>query len=230
MNKLAAMALAMFLLVGGGTAAFAKSAAVSEKGMFEVDGSFAVANGPDSFDAGPGVNFGAGYMLSTIDKNLQARVDLSYYSFDSTFGALDLSYTRIPFTVSARYYFPITDRMKAFAQAGIETSFDTFDSPIGFFFKQSKSEVNIGLAPGGGIEFERRAGSQLVRPRQGPHHLGQLLQHAVRRRIPLLATGILTTRRLLCPVPGTGQPCSLPGSGTLPVLTTGRIPAAPLRQ
>jgi opacity protein-like surface antigen len=152
MSKLAAMALAMFFMVGG-TAAYAKSATMSEQGMFEVDGSLAVANGPGSFDGGPGVNFGAGYLLSTIDKNLQARVDLSYYNFSSTFGVLDLSYSRIPVTVSARYYFPINDRMKAFAQAGIETSFDSKESPLGPFFKQSKNEVNFGLAPGGGIEF-----------------------------------------------------------------------------
>lgn len=152
MNKLAAMALAMFLLVGGATAAFAKSSAAPEKGMFEVDGSFAVATGPDSFDSSPGVNFGGGYMLSSIDKNLQARVDLSYYNFSTTFGAVDLSYSRIPITVSARYYFPINDKMRAFAQAGLETSFDSKDSTV-LLFKQSKSAVNFGLTPGGGVDF-----------------------------------------------------------------------------
>jgi len=155
MNKLATMALAMFLLVGCGTVAFAKSAksaSVSDSGVFEVDGSFGLATGPGSFDGGPGINIGAGYMLTSIDKNLQARVDLSYYDFSSTYWIYDISYTRIPVTVSARYYFPINDRLKAFAQAGIETSFDSFDHPVGVV-KQSKSEVNIGLSPGGGIEF-----------------------------------------------------------------------------
>jgi opacity protein-like surface antigen len=152
MNKLAAMTLAMFLLVGSGTAAFAKSATASDKEMFEVDGSFDVASGPGSYDGGLGVNFGAGYLLSTIDKNLQARVDLSYYSFSSSFGPFDLSYSRIPVIVSARYYFPINDRMKAFAQAGIETSLDSFDS-VDVFGKHSKTEVNLGITPGGGIEF-----------------------------------------------------------------------------
>jgi len=155
MNKLAAMTLAIFLVVGGGTAAFAKATTVStDKGVFEVDGSFGVGTGPGSYDGGPGVNFGAGYMLSTIDKNLQARVDLSYYDFSYDILIYKLSYTRIPITVSARYYFPINDRLKAFAQAGIETSFDSSDNYDPFFgTKHSKSEVNIGLSPGGGIEF-----------------------------------------------------------------------------
>jgi opacity protein-like surface antigen len=153
MNKLAAMALAMFLLVGGGTAAFAKPATVSDKGMFEVDGSFGVGSGTGALDSGGGVNFGAGYMLSTIDKNLQARVDLSYYDFSTDFLGYDLSYTRVPFTVSARYYFPINDRLKAFAQAGIETSFDSFESYEGTVNKHTENEVNFGISPGGGIEF-----------------------------------------------------------------------------
>jgi opacity protein-like surface antigen len=153
MNKLAAVVLAMFLLVGGGTAAYAKAATVSDKGMFEVDGSFGFGTGPGSFDSGVGVNVGAGYMLSTIDKNLQARVDLSYYDFSTDFLGYDLSYTRVPFTVSARYYFPINDRLKAFAQAGIETSFDSFETYNGFGGKHTTNEVNLGISPGGGIEF-----------------------------------------------------------------------------
>jgi opacity protein-like surface antigen len=152
MHKLAAMALAMFFLAGG-TAAFAESATVSDKGMFEVDGSFGFGSGSGPLDNGGGVNFGAGYMLSTIDSNLQARVDISYYDFSTDFLGYDLSYTRVPITVSARYYFPINDRLKAFAQAGLETSFDSFESYEGTVNKHTENEVNFGITPGGGIEF-----------------------------------------------------------------------------
>lgn len=153
MKTLAAITLTMFLLVGGGTAAHAKSATFIDKRMFEVDGSFAFGSGPGAFDSGGGVNFGAGYLLSTIDRNLQARIDLSYYDFSSDFLGYDLSYTRIPITVSARYYFPINDRLKAFAQAGLETSFDSFESYEGTVNKHTENEVNFGVSTGGGIEF-----------------------------------------------------------------------------
>ena len=152
MHKLAAISLAIFFLAGG-NAAFAGSATVSDKGIFEVDGSFGVGIGSGPLDNGGGVNFGAGYMLNTIDSNLQARIDLSYYDFSTDFMGYDLSYTRIPFTVSARYYFPINDRLTAFAQAGIETSFDSFESYEGTVNKHTENEVNLGISPGGGIEF-----------------------------------------------------------------------------
>ncbi len=143
------------LLLGVGTNVFAKTGAGTDNG-FEVDGSLGVATGPGNFGDGYGVNFGAGYMLSSIDQNLQARVDISYFDFSYNYflgSGYDLSYTRVPITVSARYYFPINDQWKAFAQAGIETSFDSIDYVDAFNNKQSKTEVNIGLSPGGGIEF-----------------------------------------------------------------------------
>ena len=159
MKKLGAAVLTIFLLLGTGTAVFAKTTKTSTSGAsageFEVDGSLGFATGPESFNSGFGVNFGAGYMLSTIDKHLQARVDLSYYDFSYDYGygtGYNLNYTRVPITFSARYYFPIQDRLRAFAQAGLETSFDSFDHVDGGV-KRSKSEVNLGLTPGGGIEF-----------------------------------------------------------------------------
>jgi len=160
MKKITASVLALFFLLSAATAAFAKAGASSTAnsmgtGDFEVDGAFSFATGPGSFDAGFGFNFGVGYMLSQLDKNLQARVDFSYYDFSYTYGlyGYDLHYTRFPFTVSGRYYFPIVNRLKAFAQVGLETSIDSFDYVDGFGNKRSKSEVNLGITPGGGIEF-----------------------------------------------------------------------------
>jgi opacity protein-like surface antigen len=120
-------------------------------GDIEVDGSFAFGTAPGSYDSGYGINAGAGYMLTTIAKDLQGRIDVGYYDF-STSG---LSYTRVPVTVSARYYFPISDQLKVFAQAGVETSNDykEYYTYFPFLFKQSKSEVNIGISPGAGVEF-----------------------------------------------------------------------------
>jgi len=159
MKKIAAMVLATFVLLSAATAAFAKAKSSTdtrsmETGNFEVDGSFGFATGPNDFDSGYGLNFGAGYMLTEIDKNLQVRLDLSYFEFSYTPNSpgYDLNYTRAPFTVSARYYFPIINRLSAFAQAGLEMSFDSKEY-VDFGNKHTKNEVNLGISPGGGIEF-----------------------------------------------------------------------------
>ena len=159
MNKITAMVLATFVLLSAATAAFAEAKSSTdtrsmETGEFEVDGSFGFATGPNDFDSGYWLNFGAGYMLTAIDKNLQVRLDLSYFEFSYTPNSpgYDLNYTRAPFTVSARYYFPIINRLSAFAQAGLEMSFDSKEY-VDFGNKHTKNEVNLGISPGGGIEF-----------------------------------------------------------------------------
>ncbi len=158
MKQVTIAILAVFLLLGTGTVVFAKSArtsaSTSVQGDFEIDGSVAFATGPGSFSDGYGINFGAGYMLSNVDKNLQARVDLAYYNFSYTYPGFgySLSYTRVPVTFSARYYFPINDKFRAFAQAGIEASYDSYDFVVGGA-RESTSKFNLGISPGGGIEF-----------------------------------------------------------------------------
>jgi opacity protein-like surface antigen len=152
MKKIALLFLTLFLVVGMTATASAKTGSPG----FEIDGSFGFASGPGDFDAGFGTNFGAGYMLDSVLENLQARIDVSYFDFSREFFLMDLEYTRVPVTISARYYFPITDQFRAFAQAGVETSFDSFDTVFPFagnFIKQSESEVNIGLSPAGGVDF-----------------------------------------------------------------------------
>ena len=145
------------------TAAFAKTAKTSSSsgtgiGM-EVDGSLGFGTGPGNFDPGLGLNFGAGYTIPGLD-NLQARVDISYFDFSYSVLGNDLSFTRIPITFSARYYFPITNELKAFAQGGLEVSVDKIDTAfyyptfLGFIpVKQSVSETNVGGSIGGGIEY-----------------------------------------------------------------------------
>ena len=162
MKKTAIAVLVVIFIIGLSQAVFAKSARTSRtttsysSGEYEVDGSFGFATGPGDFGSGFGVNFGFGAMLPTIDPNLQARVDISYFDFSYDYGYLgygyNLDYTRIPVTFSARYYFPINDRLKAFAQAGLEMSFDSYDY-VAAGYKHSESDVNLGLSPGGGIEF-----------------------------------------------------------------------------
>jgi opacity protein-like surface antigen len=150
MKRSAIAILTALVLLSTGATVFA---AGSNTGDLEVDGSFALATGPGSFDSGWGVNAGVGYMLNDVVKNLQARVDIGYYDFSTDFFFTSLDFTRVPITVSARYYFPISDQLKVFAQAGVEASADSKEFIDVFGFKETKNELNVGLSPGAGVEF-----------------------------------------------------------------------------
>ncbi len=156
MKKMLFATLIAILFLSTGNPVFAATTASSAAGDVEIDGSFSLATGPGSFDSGYGLNFGAGYMMNSVVKNLQGRIDVGYYKFSGNFITLgffpvSLNYTRIPVTVSARYYFPIVDQLRVFAQAGVEVSQDSKE----FFYgiTQTKNELNLGVSPGGGIEF-----------------------------------------------------------------------------
>jgi len=156
MKKMLFIMLIAFLFVSAENPVFAAAGASSAAGDVEIDGSFSLATGPGAFDSGYGLNFGAGYMMNSVVKDLQGRIDIGFYKFNGDFGfpfATSLNYTRIPVTVSARYYFPIVDQLKVFAQAGVEASQDSKEYLDIFGFSHSKDELNIGVSPGGGIEF-----------------------------------------------------------------------------
>ncbi|HEX9020240.1 MAG TPA: outer membrane beta-barrel protein [Nitrospirota bacterium] len=153
MKRISIAMLMVFVIFGSSALAFAKSGEAMTSKAFEIDGSFGWATGPGDFDAGYGLNFGLGYTLGQVDKNLQLRFDLSYYDFSRDVFFESLDYKRVPFTVSARYYFPIVERLAAFAQAGIETSYDSRDEFDVFGNKHTNHEVNLGVTPGGGVEF-----------------------------------------------------------------------------
>lgn len=148
MKKLVFAVLAALIALSLGTASYAATG-WAEPGTYEFDGSIGPASGPDSYDGGFGVNFGVGYMLKSINDNLQARFDISFYHFNNDFPWGSGTYTRVPLIISARYYVPVTERVRAFGQAGLETSIDNYDNDA----DQRVSQVNLGIAPGAGIEF-----------------------------------------------------------------------------
>jgi opacity protein-like surface antigen len=147
MKRLMIVTIAALLALAAGTQAFAKS---EQMGNAEVDASLVVASAPTSeFDNTLGLAIGGGVM---VDNNIQARVDLTFLSFDGSFFGTDLTYSRIPVTVSGRYYIP-TDSVKAFVQGGLELSFDKID--VGTFipgFKLTSSETNLGATAGAGLD------------------------------------------------------------------------------
>jgi hypothetical protein len=118
----------------------------------QLDASIGYGSGPNDFDAGFGFNFGGGYNLPSIDKNLQLRMEIGYFMFDRGVLGTTLDYTRMPFGFGARYYLPVADRLKLFGQATAEISVDEFDV-FDAFGKRSESEVNLGATPAVGVDF-----------------------------------------------------------------------------
>ena len=80
MNKHTHMVLVLVLLLGMGTAIPAASSA-AEVTPLQLDASIGYGSGPNDFDAGFGFNVGGGYTLGSIDRNLQARLEIGYYTF-----------------------------------------------------------------------------------------------------------------------------------------------------
>ena len=158
MKRIIVIALTALMTLGLTVPAYAKGDRSTSSDV-EVDGSVVLATAPASgFDTGFGITVGAGAMLPQIDKNLQGRIDLSYFTWsDSQFG-IDVSYTRIPFLFSGRYFVPTRDnRLKVYVQGGLELSYDKVEVATPAFFgtgKASATETRIGLVPGAGIEYK----------------------------------------------------------------------------
>ena len=79
MKKIALYVLTLMVLLSLTTTAIAKEAYSQQ---VEIDASVVVASAPASgFDTGLGMTFGVGAM---VDKNLQVRGEISYFSWDAT--------------------------------------------------------------------------------------------------------------------------------------------------
>ncbi len=155
MKKIILITLAVFVVFGMTTTAFAKSSGSSSPGV-EIDGSLVLATAPASgFDSGVGVTFGAGMMLPQINKDLQGRVEISYFSWSATEFGVDVSYTRIPIDVGGRFFLPAgNEKLKIFVEGMLELSFDSVEVNVPPFGKSSASETHLGLVPGAGLEFK----------------------------------------------------------------------------
>ena len=156
MKRFALISLAALIVCGMTATAFAKSAGSSSSQDVEVDGSLAVASAPASgFDTGFGVTFGFGMMLPQISKDLQGRVELSYYEWNATDYGDDVTYRRVPVDIGGRFYLPTNSgNLKVFVQGMLEISFDTVEvSNFPFPGTSSQSDTHLGFVPGAGIEL-----------------------------------------------------------------------------
>ena len=157
MKRFALITLAALIICSITATAFAKSAGSSSSQNVEVDGSLAIASAPASgFDTGFGVTFGFGMMLPQINKDLQGRVELSYYEWSATQFDVDVTYKRVPVDIGGRFYLPTqSGNLKVFVQGMLEVSFDTLEvSNFPFSGTTSESDTHLGLVPGAGIELK----------------------------------------------------------------------------
>ena len=157
MKKFVITIAVAFFILASGTLALAKS---QQESAAEMDASLVLATAPASgFDSTLGITVGAGMMLPHIDKNLQGRIDISYFKWSASEFGVDVSYTRIPILASGRYFIPTGDnKMKVYAQGGLELSFDKAEAAVTVPFfgtvKSSASDTNLGLVAGAGLELK----------------------------------------------------------------------------
>ncbi len=79
MKKIALLSIAVLSLFVMTTTAFAKTSGA------EVDASLVLATAPASgFDSGFGINIGAGVPLPQMNKDLQGRVEFSYFTWSAS--------------------------------------------------------------------------------------------------------------------------------------------------
>ena len=160
---LSVVVLAGLLLSGNAFAAKASSGAKTE-----IDGMLSIATDPSvggyggSFGTTLGIGAGIGFDLSDSLKpntgKIFGRADINYFNWDETFWGTSLTYRRIPIFVGGRYYLPTSGgNVNVFVEAGLEFSFDKQDVAVPVFFfggalKSSRSDLNLGITPGVGIE------------------------------------------------------------------------------
>jgi outer membrane protein with beta-barrel domain len=169
MKRISIITLAAFITLSMTAPAFAKAGSSTSQDT-ELDASVVLASAPASgFDTGLGITVGAGTMLPQIDRNLQGRVDISYFTWSASQFGIDVSYTRVPLLFSGRYFVPTRDnRLRVYIQGGLELSFDRVEAAISIPpfaigpVKASSSETRIGLVPGIGIAYKLSPALDLV--------------------------------------------------------------------
>jgi opacity protein-like surface antigen len=142
--------------------------AYAAKGDTEIDFTGGFATAPyENYDLGWGFDFGGGYEFfdnftpGISGDTLQLRGDIGYHEWSASEFGVDVTASRLPVTVSCRYYFPIRQvkNLRVFGQAGLEVSFDDVEAtvPSGVIgvpsLKVSDSSTNVGVTPGVGVEY-----------------------------------------------------------------------------
>ena len=142
--------------------AFIAGPAFAAAGSNTIDGSLLFATEPvGGYD--PTIGIGVGVLvdlagranMSSKDIKLGVRGDMSYFSWDGDFYGVDVSYWRLMFFGGPRLTFQVGGKsnIAPYLEGGLELGYGKAEVAAPFFGKQSSTEIDLGLAGGGGIDF-----------------------------------------------------------------------------
>jgi opacity protein-like surface antigen len=127
-----------------------------------IDGSLLFATEPmGGYDSTVGIGVGAlidmsGRMkTSSKDMKLGIRADMAYFDWDGNFYGTDVSYWRLIFFGGPRLTFQPGGKsnISPYVEGGLELAYGEAEVAMPGFGKTSTTEIDLGLAGGGGVDF-----------------------------------------------------------------------------
>ncbi|MEK6744008.1 MAG: hypothetical protein AABZ15_10370 [Nitrospirota bacterium] len=127
-----------------------------------IDGSLVFATEPiGGYDSTVGIGVGAlidmaGRMKSSSkDMKLGIRADMTYFDWDGHFYGIDVSYQRLMFFGGPRLTFQPGGKsaIAPYVEGGLELGYGKAEVVVPGLGKASSTEIDLGLAGGGGVDF-----------------------------------------------------------------------------
>jgi len=158
MNRFVFVVVLAASLIAAAGSAFAAQA---EGSGITIDGSLIFATEPaGGFDSTVGIGVGAlidlSKQLSTSRKDMKMgiRGDLAYFDFDGSYYGFGVSYTRLVLFGGPRLTFiPGNAKIQPYVEGGLELSYDDVGTYAPGFGSSSATDINLGIAGGGGVDF-----------------------------------------------------------------------------
>jgi opacity protein-like surface antigen len=145
------MRVALLALIVAAGLTMSATASLADRGDKSVEAS--LNYGTEAFDGlgrQIGVSAGFGYGLN---RNLEARADLSYYRSSTNELDTNVAGSRVPLDLGVRYYYPLGDidrNLSAYGQGAVEFSFDDWRPGA---YRPTRTETRVGVLLGAGAEY-----------------------------------------------------------------------------
>lgn len=127
-----------------------------------IDGSLLFATEPiGGYDSTVGIGVGAlidmAGRMKTSSKNMKLgiRADMAYFDWDGSFYGIDVSYKRLMFFGGPRFTFLPGGKsdITPYLEGGLELGYGRAEVAVPGLGKASATEIDLGLAGGGGVDF-----------------------------------------------------------------------------
>jgi len=144
------------------TAALMAGPVFAAAGGTTIDGSLVFATEPmGGYDSTVGIGVGAlidmadRMKMSSKDMKLGIRADMTYFDWDGSFYGIDVSYQRLMFFGGPRLTFQPggSSNIAPYVEGGLELGYGRVEVAVPYFGKRSSTEIDLGLAGGGGVDF-----------------------------------------------------------------------------